>query len=180
MLINNDNRAYVQLRIGRIDNKMPVWVDFKFDPGADRTTISPHSLMALGYDMKTVKSFMKPSGSGSTASGEVARHFTVDLYINHIMGQILPKGLKFPFVCAWEKDVPIPEPKCEGCRLTGTISGGFRSLLGNDILSCFNIMIDYSKKTITFTRVSDLSARNRLYTDSEFSEYTIKKNHRNT
>jgi len=173
VLINKNNRAYVHLRIGRFDNQMPVWVDFKFDPGADRTTISPQSLFALGYDLKIIKSLMKPSGSGSTASFDVARHFTIDLNINHIMGQILPKGLKFPFVCAWEKVVPVPESKCEGCCLAGTISGGFRSLLGNDILSCFNIVIDHNKKIINFTRVSDLSVRNKLYTDSEFSEYVV-------
>jgi len=171
IVIDDDNRAFVVLLIQRYDKSSYDKVRFKIDTGADRTTISPKTLFYLGYDVATVNKLIKHSGSGSTASDELSRHFSIDLNIKHIMGQLVPKGLKFPFICKWERDIPYPKPDCTGCNLAGSVSGTFRSLLGNDILSCFDATINRTKKEITFNRISDLTLRNKLYPDCELFEY---------
>ena len=92
--------------------------------------------------------------------GEIFRHFSIDLNMNHIMRQVVPKGFSFPFVCKWERDIPYPKTDCDGCELAGTVSGSFRSLLGNDILSCFDISINRDRKEIELKRIVDLTTRN--------------------
>jgi hypothetical protein len=169
--IDAANRAFVVLRVQRYDKSGYNDIDFKVDTGADRTTISPKALLRLGYDLTTIHSLMKHTGSGSIASGETSRHFSIDLSINHIIGQIVPKGLKFPFICKWERDIPYPKPDCNDCELAGTISGSFRSLLGNDILSCFDIAINRNRNEMEFKRIADLTSRNMLYPECELFEY---------
>ena len=169
--IDDDNRAFVVLRIQRFDKSEYIDVEFKVDTGADRSTISPQDLLILGYDHMTTHSLIRHTGSGSTASGETSRHFSIDLSIRHIMGQLVPKGFTFPFVCKWERDIPYPKSDCDGCKLAGTVSGSFRSLLGNDILSCFDATINRDRKEIEFNRISDLTLRNQLYPDCELFEY---------
>ena len=169
--IDDDNRAFVVLRIQRYDKSSYDEVEFKVDTGADRSTISPQDLIDLGYNTSSIHKLFKHTGSGSTASGETSRHFSIDLSIRHIMGQLVPKGFTFPFVCKWERDIPYPKPDCDGCKLAGTVSGIFRSLLGNDILSCFDATINRGNKEIEFRRITDLTARNKLYPDCELFEY---------
>ena len=162
--INPDYRAYVELDIRLYGGLGTETIEFKIDTGADRTVIALKDLHKLGYDEALVGKLMKSSGSGSSATGETVEHFVIDLNINHILGQIIPKGLKFPFLCMCKKQVPVPKTGCEECRLTGEIYGGFRrSLLGNDILSCFDIRTDRGQKSIEFTRISDLTERNKFY-----------------
>ena len=169
--IKQNNRAFVVLQIQSFDKSEYIEIKFKIDTGADRTTISSQDLFDLGYDASTIHNHIKRSGSGSTASGKQSRHYSIDLNIKHIMGQLVPKGLKFPFICKWERDVPYPKPDCDGCNLAGTVSGSFSSLLGNDILSCFDVNINRNKKEIEFNRITDLSFRNQLYPDCELYEY---------
>ena len=173
--IEPDNKVYVELQIKSIGfGYKPI--DFKYDPGADRTAISPNDLLKIGYDGSLVRRLMRPEGSGSSATGENVEHFVIDLNINHILGQIVPAGLKFPFLCMWKTNVALPKPECEGCKLTGEVYGGFRrSLLGNDILSCFEIKTDRSRKNIEFTRISDLTERNKLYYFCEVHELVLGK-----
>ena len=162
--IEANNRAYVELDIKLNNDAGFKPIKFKFDTGADSTVISLFDLAQLGYDEALVGKLMKSSGSGSSATGENVEHFVIELSINHILGQIIPKGLKFPFLCMCKKHVPTPRPECEGCGLTGEIFGGFRrSLLGNDILSCFDIRTNRSQKNIEFLRLSDLTERNKYY-----------------
>ena len=162
--IEANNRAYIELDIKLYGDAASKPIKFKYDTGADSTVISLFDLAQLGYYEALVGKLMKSSGSGSSATGETVEHFVIDLSINHILGQIIPKGLKFPFLCMCKKMIPMPKPECEGCKLTGEIYGGFRrSLLGNDILSCFDIRTDRSQKYIEFTRISDLTERNRFY-----------------
>lgn len=169
--IDSANRAFIILQIQRYDKSSYDGVEFKVDTGADRTTISPKALFYLGYDSAIINNLIKHSGSGSTAADELSRHYSIELNIKHIMGQLVPKGLKFPFICKWERDIPYPKPDCDGCEFAGTVSGTFRSLLGNDILSCFDSTIDRNKKVITFNRISSLTLRNKLYPDCELFEY---------
>jgi len=88
-----------------------------------------------------------------------------------IFGQLIPKGLAFPFTCLCKRNVPMPKNvDCNGCELTGRQVGGFRSLLGNDILSCFDAQINRSTKQITLTKISDLTERNAMYNHCQVNE----------
>ena len=160
--IEGNNRVFIDINILARNGEV-VPVKFKFDPGADRTTISSDDLLRLGYHWQSVKDLMEKSGGGSVASGEKAFHYSLKLNLNHILGQIIPKGLSFPFLVAWRRTIETPKPECAGCSLTGEITGGFSSLLGNDILSCFEVQTDRPKKLIYLTRTSDIKERNKLY-----------------
>lgn len=162
LVIDENNRSFAELTIRAFDGQY-IPIKFKFDPGADRTTISPDDLKKLGYSWKMVKSRIKLSGGGSVASGEKAKHFSIQLKINHMLNQIMPKGLEFPFLCSWQRTVKAPRPDCETCELTGELYGGFSSLLGNDILSCFDIQVVRAQKIIYLTKIDDLQERNELY-----------------
>lgn len=170
--IIDNNRVNIELSIRIHDQYQPVGIKFKVDTGADRSTISQEDLLALGYDTTTVKALMKRDGGGSTADGNTADWFSIDLSLNHIMGQVIPSGLKFPFVCMSKKTVPVPKSCKTGCELTGEIHSGFKSLIGNDILSCFDISTDRQKKQMIFTRISDISERNVQYSYCEVHELT--------
>ena len=160
--IDLNNRTFVELNI-RARNGKYVPIKFKFDSGADRTTISRDDLNKLGYHWQFVNDRMRRSGGGSVASGEKSFHYVLPLTLNHILGQIIPKGLSFPFLVAWKRIVGIPKPECVGCPLVGELTGGFSSLLGNDILSCFEIQTDRPKKLIHLTRIADIEERNKIY-----------------
>ena len=160
--IDENNRAFAVLYIRALDGKS-VPIKFKFDPGADRTTISPNDLEKLGYDWELVNDIMRDSGGGSVASGEKSLHYALPLKLNHMLGQIIPKGLSFSFLVAWKRNVDAPKPECVGCFLVGDKIGGFNSLLGNDILSCFEIQTDRPKKLVHLTRIADMEERNKLY-----------------
>jgi len=89
-VIDRNNRSFAELSIRALNgNYIPI--NFKFDSGADRTTISPDDLKKLGYSWKMVKERMKHSGGSSVASGEKAKHFSIQLKINHMLNQIIPK-----------------------------------------------------------------------------------------
>ena len=102
-------------------------------------------------------------GSGSVASGSDAEHFAIKLSLVNIFGQIIPKGLVFPFLCMRVRNIALPKPSCMGCSLSGKVEEGFKSLLGNDILSCFDIEIKRFDKQILLTKISDLTGRNKDY-----------------
>ena len=75
-------------------------------------------------------------------------------------------------------NVPIPDPKfdrCKTCILTGEKFRGFqRSLVGNDILSCFEIKTDRVNRRYEFTKVSDLTDRNTNYGYHEVFDFEQK------
>ena len=160
--IDMDRRAYVELGLISIHGVITP-IKFKFDTGADRTTISVTDLKKLGYTKDIIETQMYQHGSGSLANGEGANHFAIKLTMTNILGQIIPKGLVFPFLCMRLKHVKRPKLGCSGCALTGEIKEGFRSLIGNDILSCFDVEIVHSEKKIYFERLKDLRERNSVY-----------------
>ena len=151
--IGDDNRAYAALTFLKRDGAWQEPVLFKLDTGADISAISLQDLALLDYSFADVERLMYPHGGGSNATNETQQHFVIKLKLNHIFGQLIPKGLEFPFLCAWQRDVPLPKPSCGGCKLTGRQVGGFRSLVGNNILSCFNIQIRRDERKIHLTRV---------------------------
>ena len=169
--IDEDNRVFIILSVRRHDDKKTVKVRFKYDPGADISTISLDDLALLGYSLDDVKQNSYKYGEATTADGAKYEMSAMNLHLNSIMGQVIPRGFKFPFACLTKKHVPIPKLGCSGCRLTGDIYGGFRSsLLGNDILSGFNVSSDRENAKMLFTRLSDLSARNLKYPHCELLE----------
>ena len=169
--IDSSNRAYAEIMIRKSDDSGYVAVLFKFDPGADISTISLKDLKRLGYDVMDVEQSARLSGIGSAATGPDTEHYSMDLKLTHIFGQLVPKGLSFPFTCLCKRNVPIPDNvDCKGCELTGKQVGGFRSLLGNDILSCFDAQINRSAKQIILTKISNLTERNALYSHCQVNE----------
>ena len=169
--IDNSNRAYAEIMIRKHNDSGYVSVLFKFDPGADISTISLKDLYRLSYDLPDVERLTRLSGIGSAATGPDTEHYSIDLKLTHIFGQLVPKGLTFPFVCLCKRNVPAPDNlDCKGCDLTGNQVGGFRSLLGNDILSCFDVQINRSEKQIILTKISDLTERNEMYSHCQVNE----------
>ena len=112
--IDDENRAYAALSIRKFDGSGYEPIFFKFDTGADTTTISPQDLIRLGYHREVVEDLMRYHGDGSNATNETQRHFTIMLKLTHIFGQLIPKDLEFPFLCTWQRDVPIPKLGCGG------------------------------------------------------------------
>jgi len=160
-LIKN-NRVYAMIDI-RNRNGLYVPIRFKLDSGADRTTISLNDLEKLGYSWELIKLSMVRNGRGSLASGEESAHFEILLQLNHIFKQIIPKGLNFPFLCAGLRIIEAPKPSCSNCHLTGEFYTGFRSLLGNDLLSCFDMTTEWMQRKVHLTRIADLTERNKVY-----------------
>ena len=167
--ISEGNRVFVTIPIFTKNMKGEKDVTFKLDTGADFSTISIKDLEILGYGENDVKASAYPTGHGSVATRDVSEHYTIDLRVKHIFGQIIPKGLEVPFVCISRKRIAAPYKLsyCQTCRLVGIKDSGFRSLLGNDILSCFNIHIDRANNYVSFERVKDLQERNRMYPKCE-------------
>ena len=161
--IDSLNRAYIVLDILTKDGTKKKPIEFKFDPGADCTTISQEDLKSLGYVSKDIKDRMYLQGEGTVASGGVAYHYAIDLSFTNLLGMVMPKGLTVPFVCLRRREVKERYPVCRSCEFAGTIDEGFRSLLGNDLLSCFNITINRDAYEIAFERVASLDIRNAMY-----------------
>ena len=174
--LDRNNRAVAEILIRKKDDSGYIPVQFKFDPGADITTISLKDLEDLGYgDIKDVRSLAYSFGSGSVATDGITNHYAIDLNLMNIFGVIMPKGLKFPFTCLSIRNVPRPKIGCPGCDLIGEQKSGFRSLLGNDILSCFDVEIKRSAKQIILKKVSDLSERNRVYSHCQVHDLESQK-----
>jgi hypothetical protein len=169
--IDDFNRAYAEIEIRKHDNAGYEPIKFKYDPGADISTISLDDLESLGYAFADVEQLAQLSGTGSAATGPNTEHYAINLNLTHIFGQLVPKGLTFPFACLCKRNVPIPKnANCKGCDLTGKQVGGFRSLLGNDILSCFDVQINRTARQIVLSKISDLTERNKMYVHCQVYE----------
>ena len=118
--IDSFNRAYAEIEIRKHDNVGYEPIKFKYDPGADISTISLEDLEILGYGFSDVEQLARLSGTGSAATGPNTEHYAIDLNLTHILGQLIPKGLTFPFTCLCKRNVPMPKNvDCNGCELTG-------------------------------------------------------------
>jgi len=142
-------------------------VVFKVDTGADFSTISKNALHELGYNNDWIsenKEFGATSASG--ASGEKLEAYFVRLPVINIFGI---EGVDYPFGILLDKEENLPKPSCRGCEYTEAKKVDFRPLLGNDILSCFNISVDRISNTANFEPQISLDARNEKYPDRQLN-----------
>jgi len=173
--IDERGRAYIIIMIRTMDKTEFRPVKFLFDTGADFTSISSNDLSSLGYTKKDVEDNMERYGSVSVADGSRLDSFQIDLTVTNIFGHIIPQGLRFPFICLGRKttEPPFILPSCKKCNLTGTKDTSFNSLLGNNILSCFDIWTDRTNGAIHFERLLDLTERNEKYPGCEMLHISI-------
>jgi len=142
-------------------------VDFKIDTGADFSTISKSKLFALGYTKDWIEKNKQPMESSTTvASGEEVITYFVKLPVINIYGI---EGTDYPFGILMDKEEVLPKTTCEGCEFTESKKLDYRSLLGNDILSCFKVEIDWSSRTLILEPQSSLDFRNNKYPDKQLN-----------
>ena len=142
-------------------------VDFKIDTGADFSTISKSTLHTLGYNNCWIDKNKQPMASSTTvASGEKVISYFIKLPIINVYGI---EGIDYPFGILIDKEEVLPKPSCEGCEFTKSKKLDYRSLLGNDILSCFKVEIDWSSKTLDLNPQNNLDFRNDKYPDKQLN-----------
>ena len=113
---------------------------FKIDTGADFSTVSKAVLHKLGYTDDWINTNKKLSkGSTSVATGEEIESYYVNLPFISIYGV---RGVNYPMSILLDKEEELPKPTCEGCEYTKSRKLDYRCLLGNDILSCFKLLVD--------------------------------------
>ena len=165
--ILESGRIVCNVKIRPYDSPILRVVEFKIDTGADFSTISKETLHALGYTPYWIdvnKKLMK--GTTSVATGEEVKTYNVCLPFISIYGA---KGMDYPFAILLDKEKEIPKPTCDGCKYTEAKKFDYRLLLGNDILSCFNINIDRGTGYVHINRLNNLDERNAKYPDRQLN-----------
>jgi hypothetical protein len=141
--------------------------EFKIDTGADFSTISKDVLYELGYDINWINRNKKQSERPiSVASGEQIESYYIELPIINIYGV---EGKNYPFGILMDKISEQPKPSCKGCKYTEAKRLDYRLLVGNDILSCFKVEIDWDNSVITLEPRRCLETRNLLYQDRQLN-----------
>jgi len=165
--IDENNRIILCINIVTKDGTQQELIKFQLDTGADFSTISYEDLKKLDYDINDIKEKMKYSGICQTATKESSKCYSIELMIVNVLGQVMPKGLKIPIICLSHTNVnpPMSMSYCKKCALVGEKDKGFSSLIGRDILSCFNIEINNEKEKpeVTLKRITDMTKRNKRY-----------------
>ena len=134
--IDNSGRTYCEVYIKPHNSLIMKCVFFKIDTGADFSTISKSVLSDFGYSEGWIEANKIASKFGiSTASGEVVASFYVPLNIN-IYGI---ESVGHPFGIILDEEISLPKQSCMGCKHVGIKKRDYRLLLGNDILSCFDM-----------------------------------------
>jgi len=165
--IPEDDRIVCSVKIKPYNTSIVKSYDFKIDTGADFSSISKETLYDLGYSDEWINTNKKlAEGITTTASGEKVESYYVFLPFINVYGA---KGINYPFGILLDKKEDLPKPTCTGCKYTTARKLDYRLLLGKDILSCFNIVIDRDNNCIHMTRVSDLSIRNKKYPDKQMN-----------
>jgi len=141
--------------------------DFKIDTGADFSTISKDTLYELGYTDSWInknKTLMK--GITTTATGEEVESYYIRIPFISVYGA---RGKDYPFAILLDRNEELPKPTCKGCKHIEAMKFDYRLLLGNDILSCFNINIDRDNNFLYLNRLSNLDKRNAKYPDKQLN-----------
>ena len=134
--ISKEGRAYCEVYIKPFDSQTMKPVFFKIDTGADYSTISKDVLHTLGYTNKWIDTHkVSTDNMTSTASGEAVASVYVPLSIN-VYGI---EGVNYPFGVLLDEITPLPKQSCADCEHVGLKKRDYRLLLGNDLLSCFDI-----------------------------------------
>jgi len=145
--------------------------EFKIDTGADFSTISKDALFKLGYTADWIDDNKKLSKKPiSVASGEEIESYYINIPVINIYGI---EGRNYPFGILMDKMSVHPKPSCKGCIYTVAKKLDYRLLLGNDILSCFKIEIDWDSNAVNIAPRDNLENRNRLYPDRQLNHIEI-------
>jgi len=167
LTIPKSGRIACKVNIRPYDSPILQDIYFKIDTGADFSTISKDTLYDLGYTNEWIDANKKLlKGTTSVATGEEVETYIVCLPFISIYGA---RGKDYPFAIFLDKDEELPKPACEGCKYTVAKKLDYRLLLGNDILSCFNLNIDRDNNCVYMDRLSNLSERNAKYPDSQLN-----------
>ena len=105
-------------------------------------------------------------GKTTTATGEEVESYYIHIPFISIYGA---RGKDYPFAILLNKNEELPKPECKGCKHTEAKKFDYRLLLGNDILSCFNISIDRENNFIYLNRLINLDKRNAKYPDKQLN-----------
>ena len=165
--IPKSGRIECRVHIKPYDANLMKSIRFKVDTGADFSTISKSALYELGYADDWIE-YNKQASTGTTtsASGETLESYFVRLPIINIFGI---EGVDYPFGILLDKEENLPKPSCRGCEYTTGKKLDFRSLLGNDILTCFNISINRESNSAVFLPQKSLDERNKIYSDRQLN-----------
>ena len=167
VVIPNSGRVVCNVKIRPYDSPIMRSFEFKIDTGADFSTVSKDTLYTLGYTDEWINDNKKPAkGSTTVATGEVIESFYVELPLVNIYGV---RGRNYPFYILMNKDEDLQKPTCKGCKYTEAKKLDYRLLLGNDILSCFKIIIDRDNGWVDMERRVNLDTRNANYPDSHLN-----------
>jgi len=171
--IPKSGRIACKVNIRPYDSPILQDIDFKIDTGADFSTISKDTLYDLGYTDEWIdanKKLMK--GTTSVATGEEVETYNIHMPFINVYGA---RGKDYPFAILMDKEESLPKPTCEGCKYTEAKKFDYRLLLGNDILSCFNINIDRDNDCVYMSRLSNLNERNAKYPDRQLNFVEIEE-----
>jgi len=170
--ISKFGRIGCEVRIKPYNSYLMRNVTFKLDTGADFSTISKSALHNLGYTEEWIEKNKMPVESSTTvASGEEITSYYVKLPLINIYGI---EGTDYPFGILMDKEEYLPKPTCEGCEFTEAKKLDYRPLLGNDILSCFSVAIDWKNNTVNLEPQNDLEFRNAIFPDRQLHFVEMK------
>ena len=165
--ITEEGRAYCEVYIKPFDSPTMRPVFFKVDTGADFSTISKGVLYALGYTDKWIyENMVSTDHMTSTASGEAVASVYVPLVIN--MYGI--EGIDFPFGVLLDEMVPLPKQSCACCEHVGLKKRDYRLLVGNDLLSCFNIRTDRDRKLMLLETCRGFIIKNQVFSNQQLND----------
>lgn len=149
-------RAYIQLRMETATGGKE-FVPFKFDTGADFTTISKTSLEKLGYDAEWLQQNATIVKKGvTTATGQVVDLYVVKLSVINLFHYSLKK---FPIRVG--------------------VGADFRNLIGLDIINAFDWLYSSSSKHLVLQQFVGLNKKlfeqdvTGIYRDVEIDEMNI-------
>ena len=161
--IPDSGRMLCEINIKRCDSPLMQAFEFKVDTGADFSTISKETLYKLGYNAEWIHKNKKLSEKPtSVASGEEVESYYICLPVVNIYGL---EGKNYPFGILMDKEKILPKPTCDNCEHTKARKLDYRLLLGNDILSCFDVSINWKSGKFILEPYSSLDDRNKKYPD---------------
>jgi len=155
--IESSGRTFCPIYISRFNSAEMIPINFKIDTGADFTTISKSTLCKLNYSLEWIDKNKIPAATpASVASGENIPTYFVPLQSISLFGVA---GINYPFGVLLDDEILAPRPGCEDCAHIGIKKMDYRLLLGNDLLSCFDIRTDRDCSKLYLERRSSLSMK---------------------
>ena len=145
-------RVFLPLYIKPFDELTLLDTDFKVDTGADKTTISKHSLYRLGYDINWIKNntvVYTDKDKPTTASGDKVNAGYIQLPLINLLGY----EAKY-----WPFQIIIDENQ------------DFRNLLGRDLLTGFNYNFNNDDDIFTIKRANIFKPRYSFLPKQEIHE----------